>query len=242
MVNYELALMTGIDFPVMGDQLIFHPPTIKEISYFGTQDFYSSVQLICINKSMYENSEVDLSQISNFDLFNQILAEQSMAERKVLLRQILELLFPKYSIMMTPRSILFNQEGKIFTIDEGNFEEFQKTLQQVLCLTQGGQQAFNPGSKKAQEIAQKLQRARERVAAQKQAEGNGGDMFSQYLSVITVGIGSMSLNDAINLTLYQFYDLIERYSLYINWDIDIRSRMAGAKGDKPIENWMKNIH
>jgi hypothetical protein len=40
---------------------------------------------------------------------------------------------------MTPRSILFNQEGKIFTIDEGNFEEFQKTLQQVLCLTQGGQ-------------------------------------------------------------------------------------------------------
>jgi hypothetical protein len=52
----------------------------------------------------------------------------------------------------------------------------------------------------------------------------------------------MSLNDAINLTLYQFYDLIERYSLYINWDIDIRSRMAGAKGDKPIENWMKNIH
>jgi hypothetical protein len=35
---------------------------------------------------MYESPEVDLSQISNFDLFNQILAEQSMAERKVLLR------------------------------------------------------------------------------------------------------------------------------------------------------------
>jgi hypothetical protein len=32
---------------------------------------------------MYESPEVDLSQISNFGLFNQILAEQSMAERKV---------------------------------------------------------------------------------------------------------------------------------------------------------------
>ena len=37
-------------------------------------------------------------------------------------------------------------------------------------------------------------------------------------------------------------DLIERYNKYLNWDIDIRSRMAGAKADKPIENWMDNIH
>ena len=52
----------------------------------------------------------------------------------------------------------------------------------------------------------------------------------------------MSLNDCLNLTMYQMYDLVERYSLYLNWDIDIRSRLAGAKGDKPVENWMKNIH
>jgi hypothetical protein len=52
----------------------------------------------------------------------------------------------------------------------------------------------------------------------------------------------MSFNDCLSLTLYQMYDLIERYSLYLNWDIDIRSRMAGAKVEKPVENWMKQIH
>ena len=67
-------------------------------------------------------------------------------------------------------------------------------------------------------------------------------MFAQYLSTLTVGISSMSLKDCMELTMYQLYDLIERYSLYINWDIDIRSRMAGAKVDKPVENWMKQIH
>ena len=46
----------------------------------------------------------------------------------------------------------------------------------------------------------------------------------------------------MELTVYQLYDLMERYNLYINWDIDIRSRMAGAKNDKPIESWMKQIH
>jgi hypothetical protein len=30
--------------------------------------------------------------------------------------------------------------------------------------------------------------------------------------------------------------------LYVNWDLDIRSRLAGAKGDKQPENWMKKIH
>lgn len=51
----------------------------------------------------------------------------------------------------------------------------------------------------------------------------------------------MSLEELSNLTLYQFFDLLERYMLYINWDIDIRARMAGAKNDKPMENWMKSL-
>jgi hypothetical protein len=66
-------------------------------------------------------------------------------------------------------------------------------------------------------------------------------MFTQYLSILTVGL-SMSLFDAIKLTMYQIYDLMERYSKYINWDLDIRSRLAGASADKPVENWMDNIH
>lgn len=52
----------------------------------------------------------------------------------------------------------------------------------------------------------------------------------------------MSLKDCLNLTLYQLLDLVERYSLYTDWDIDIRSRLAGASPDGQPENWMKNIH
>ena len=52
----------------------------------------------------------------------------------------------------------------------------------------------------------------------------------------------MSLQNTMDLTMYQLYDLVERYMLYINWDIDIRSRLAGAKPETQTENWMKNIH
>lgn len=67
-------------------------------------------------------------------------------------------------------------------------------------------------------------------------------MIRNYISVLTVGLKSMSLQEIIDLTLYQLYDLVERFSLYTDWDIDIRSWLAGAKGEKPIVNWMKNLH
>ena len=81
-------------------------------------------------------------------------------------------------------------------------------------------------------------RGRERVAAQNQ--DGGGSALSQYISVLSVGLG-LAPQQLSELTLYGFFDLIERYMLYMNWDIDIRARMAGAKGDKPIDNWMKKI-
>ena len=52
----------------------------------------------------------------------------------------------------------------------------------------------------------------------------------------------MSLFDVIELTLYQLYDLLERYGLYSGYDLDIRARLAGSTDNKEIENWMKSIH
>ena len=102
------------------------------------------------------------------------------------------------------------------------------------------QQAFNPSDAKAREIAEKLMRGRAKVAAEK-GQSNIS-IFSQYLSILTVGLGSMSMQDAMDLTMFQLYDLVERYMLYVNWDMDVRCRLAGGKPDSQPDNWMKNIH
>ena len=137
--------------------------------------------------------------------------------------------------------ILNSPQGNI-TIDEGNFEILQALLNDQFCLKGSGQEQFNPQSEKAKEIAKKLMRARQRIAEQRMSgEGSSGSMFSQYLSILTVAFG-IDLNILCNLTMYQIYDLVERYTLYINWDLDIKSRLAGGKPDKPVENWMKSIH
>jgi hypothetical protein len=82
-------------------------------------------------------------------------------------------------------------------------------------------------------------RGRQRVAAQK--GGSNSSVFSKYLSILSVGL-PMSMAELTNLTMFQIYDLMERYSLYTNWDIDIRTRLAGGKPDSQPDNWMKDIH
>lgn len=240
MFDYSLGLLTGVDLPIPEIQITIHQPTIKEISLIGEHDFFIGIQILCINKNMYNLNEEALANTSNFQIFMAIMNEAQVSDKREAVLQVLALLFPKYNVIFTPRSMLLNSGDVSVIIDEGNFESLQKLLIQQFCLSGSGQEQFNPANEKAKAIAQKLMKSRQKIAEMK-AKENSGSMFGQYLSVLTIGT-SLTLKDAMELTMYQLYDLIERYSLYINWDIDIRSRMAGAKGDKPIENWMKQIH
>ena len=170
------------------------------------------------------------------------MSEKEGADKKAAVQQVCMLLFPKYKVMFTPRSMLFSGEGTTIQIDEDNFEYLQSAISDICCLKTGpmDQTTFNPANKKAREIAEKLMRGRQIVANEKGQSNTS--IFSQYLSILTVGLSSMSLQDAMDLTMFQLYDLIERYTLYINWDMDIRCRLAGGKPDSQPDNWMKNIH
>lgn len=241
MFDYRLALMTGVDIPIPELQLALHQPTIKEISMIGEQDFFIGIQILCIKKEMYIQDESLLSQTNNFQIFMTMMNEQQVADKKQCVLQVLSLILPHHQVVFTPRSIILKNGDVVTNIDEGNFEILQQVLIQQFCLQGSGQEQFNPEGKRAREIAQKLMKGRQRVAAQK-AETNSGSMFGQYLSILTVGLGSMTIIDCLSLTMYQLYDLVERYSLYINWDLDIRAKLAGSTDNKPVDNWMKQIH
>ena len=241
-MDNRLTLMCGTDYPVPECQIIIHQPRIKEIALIGEQDFFSGIQCLCLNKSMFVKDESLLSNTNNFQIFMTIMSEKETVEKKLAVQQVCTLLFPKYKVMFTPRSMVISGEGNTIQIDENNFEYLQKALSDICCMKTGpmDQQAFNPSDTKAREIAEKLMRGRQRVAAQKGQSNTS--IFTQYLSILTVGIGSMSLQDMMDLTMFQLYDLVERYMLYVNWDIDIQCRLAGGKPDNQPDNWMKNIH
>lgn len=241
MFDYTLALMTGVDIPIPELELVLKQPTIKEISMVGENQFFIGVQTLTIDKLTCIQDEEVQQRTTNFAVFITLLSQKEMASKKKAVQQVMSLLCPEYKCIFTPRSMVLNCGEKIVTINEENFEFLQECIRQQFCLTGSGQENFNPQGKKAKEIAQKIMKSRQRLAKQSSNSGTKS-IFNQYLSTLTVGMSSMSLLDLINLTMYQLFDLVERYTLYMNWDIDIRSRMAGAKVDKPVEDWMRQIH
>ena len=241
-MDLRLGLMCGIDLPIPDLQTTIHQPKIKEIAFVGEKDFFLGVQCLCIDKNVIANQgESLLVNTNNFQIFMTMMKEKEMVEKKDSVINVLSLVFPKYRTLFTPRSIILQGDTQIM-IDDSNFEILQEYLKEIFCFKSSMSQdlGFNPANETAKKIADKLMRGRQRVA-----ELNGSadaSIFSQYLSMLTVGLNSMSLQDLMDLTMFQLFDLVERYQLYINWDIDIRSRLAGAKSDNKPENWMKNIH
>ena len=241
-MDLRLGLMCGIDLPIPDLQTTIHQPKIKEIAFVGEKDFFLGVQCLCIDKNVIANQgESLLVNTNNFQIFMTMMKEKEMIEKKDSVINVLSLVFPKYRTLFTPRSIILQGDTQIM-IDDSNFEILQEYLKEIFCFKSSMSQdlGFNPANETAKKIADKLMRGRQRVA-----ELNGSadaSIFSQYLSMLTVGLDSMSLQDLMDLTMFQLFDLVERYQLYINWDIDIRSRLAGGKPDGKPENWMKNIH
>ena len=241
-MDYRAGLICGIDLPIPECQLIAHQPRIEEIAFIGEADFFVGVQGLCIHKTMFTQDKTLLDDINNFQIFMTIMSEKDTKDQKQKIMNVLKLVFPSYNILVTPNSLLFQKDGQTIIVDGNNFEALQEVMRLIFCMKDGpmDQQAFNPANEQAREIARKLMRGRERVQAQKGSSNSS--VFSQYLSILTVGLESMSIQDLMKLTMFQLYDLIERFTLYMAWDLDIKQRLAGGKPEEHPDNWMKNIH
>ena len=241
-MDIRLALITGADIPIPECQLVLHQPTMKEIAFMGEHEFFVGVQTLTLHKSMFMDKDKGVPEsITNFQIFMTIVNGKETADKKEIVKQLFLIIFPKYKVLFTPNSILFQDDNGNHMVDASNFESLQEILRMVFCVnsTDMDKQAFNPANDAAKEIAEKLMRGRQRVAAQ--SGENNHSIFSQYLSVLVIGT-QLGFNELQTYTMYQIFDLMERYSLYTNWDIDLRCRLAGGKPDTQPDNWMKNIH
>lgn len=240
-MDTRLAMICGTPIPVPECQLVLHQPTLEEISFIGERNFFSGAQTLCLHKSMFIEDKILLMTTTNFQIFMMIMSEKEAKDKKEAVKEVLTLLMPEYQILFTPNSLVFKKDDITILIDEENFESFQEALREIFCMNDGpmDQQTFNPINDKAKAIADKIMKGRQKVA---ELKGNSNvSVFTQYISMLTIGL-HISMLELKKLTMFQLYDLVERFMLYINWDIDLRSRLAGAKPDEHPENWMKNIH
>lgn len=247
----SLSLIAGIDIPIPSIGINIHQPTLKEIAFLGEKDFYQAAQHIIINaedmakrlENLTEEDKIAISELSNFEVFLKLLEANNLTKIKV--QMLFALLLPNYSVEIEERFIMLLNpaQGTTVFLNEENFQEFQDVISTILCLNSGkNKDDFNPVGDKAREIAEKLRKGRERVAKLKGDAGEQtSDFLSKYISGLGIGTNSLNIKDVLELTLYQLFDQLERFSLFSAYEIAIKAKMAGAEGVEDVD-WLKNIH
>jgi hypothetical protein len=66
------------------------------------------------------------------------MSEKTAKQKKEDLKNICSLLFPNYTVLITPKSLLLTKPGEEnIIIDESNFEIIQKAFRLIFCTADG---------------------------------------------------------------------------------------------------------
>jgi len=229
----NLKLMSGV--PIYIEELGFsiNQPKIKDIALLGETQFYQSLSYFLISK---DKLNIDV-EISDFDLFMYFINQEQSIQKSI--ADIFTLIIDGIdSIKFYDTFIIVNAFGHECIIDEPKFLIIKESLIQIFCLQSQVTGDLNPANKKAREIAEKLRKRKERLAGAESQKNS--DIFSHLISTLTIGTNNLSIEDCLGLTIYQIHNLIKRYTLYEQYNMQIQALLQGAKDIELVE-WTKQF-
>ena len=242
-INKSL-LVTGEDIFVTPLDISIKQPTLKDIFISSEEDFFYFLNLFTIDKEKIlknEEENPELKNIQNFDLFLALLY-QDVDRAYSGLCNFFSLLLPDCKLVeLNENGFIFSiGEGKVLILNRLNFDTFREVLIEMFFMgeTNSKKKDYNPQGDRAKEIAKKLQAAKEKTA--KKGVDNSPTLVD-YITILVVGLNSYTLEQILNLTLYQMFLLMERFSLHHHFDIDLRCRLAGSTSEEELDNWMKKM-
>jgi hypothetical protein len=246
MIN-DTLLLSGKDIPFIEAQVTVHPPTIEEIGYIGDEAFLVGCELLNFSKNVLSvQDKINLESQSNFEVFMSIMKDKrtpAIQKNRASALMVLTLIFPDYGIGIGQDKISLNKEGEEpHFIDSKNYEKFQEILVAMFCLKdqKSNPDNYNPQGDRARQIAEKLQKGRQKVAEAK-GEQKKINIFNRYVSILAVG-EHKDINELMKYTVYQLYDELERFELNEAFKLYVQQKLAGAKDVEEVDNWMKDIH
>lgn len=245
----ELLLLSGAPIPFIEGTITMTQPTIYDISFLGEEVLFTGCELLKFTKDILLDE--DKSRLLNYSDFNILMSimndkSSSMIYNLNCAKQVLELLFPLYSVEITQNKIEFRNpqtwvlEGEI---NENNFASFRELIIQVLCLQKHNQRTeYNAQGELAKKIAEKFKKRQQQLAELSSKKPSQKiAIFSRYISILAVG-EHKDINSFMRYTIYQLFDEFERFNLKMQYDVYFKARIAGAKDLEEPQDWMKDIH
>ena len=240
----KLLLLSGNDLPFIGGRGIIHQPKIKEIAFLGENTFYLGSNFLCFSKDKLDQKDkLNLQNQSDFNiLMSMINIKAKQIQSSVNSAQlVLSLIFPGYQLKKMPNLLLLNkveQDGskQQCIINEDNFDQFKKIINEMFCLSGFGGQRYNPGNKLAQQIAKKLEQRHKKL---NQARGANSDIdiLSRYISILALA-NHHTIPQLMEYTVYQLFNEFKRFERKYAYDSWLSAKLAGAQDLQDVQSWL----
>lgn len=237
----KLLLLSGNDIPFPGGRVFIHQPTLKEIGLITEPVFlYGSRCLIFSKENLPEKDKIGLEDKSDFDIFMSMMNNKEVRKFHQNVEMVLKLLFPSYEIQIKEDCIHLKQEEHTCSeINSLNYQELKDIVENIFLFSETKQESgYNPQKGRAEKIAEKLKRGKERTAKSKGIQIENLSIYDNYISVLSIGM-NIDINVILNYTVYQLLDQYKRYGKKYQNDIQLKAKLAGATGMEETENWME---
>lgn len=233
----ELKLLRGKEITIDGVGTIT-PIAIEEIVEIGEKTFYQYLNHICfdiddLNATQEEKNKLFEDNITSFHL----IVSGCMYDN-----EYLNLVLSAFKFFFH-EDIQFFQEAGFFYFGDlkeqryitmENFEDIKKVIKLQNCLLKNDILEENPKDERTRILLEKRRKAREKLARAK-ARDNDSDSenitFADLVSIMCANANGVNYENVWNMNYYMFQNQFQRMKLIDDFDISIRSLLAGAKSD-----------
>jgi hypothetical protein len=205
-----------------------------------------SVLQICIKD--IDSFKMQSPNINNLIIFYALMGTPDLISEEIRtnVKKFLNCLFPDCTINFIEQGLVLSKKNSkdVLILDNEKFTLFQSFLKEMFCTSQlfseegkPKEEEFNPIDERAKAIAELLTKGRQKIAEAKSQHFKEASLLGNYLEILSVGL-KISISDLSKNTLFQLLRIFNRFSDKQSFDIDFKCRLAGAKGDQPLKNWM----
>ena len=244
MILDRLTLIGGAPIPIPELKTTIVQPTMNDIALIGEKKIYTYLSYFKIDKENVLDQITDpnliftLEQFDDFEIF--LFFINNNTEIQIGISTMLALLFNKLNKIEYNNSFIeiFFEEHSVI-INNTMFDKINNIIAQIFCFDEDQIEKKDNQNTLVKKINDKLKERNKKLSKQNNSSSDD-DIFSNLISVLAIGSNGLTLDDLMKMTPYQLINLMKRFGLYSQYNVQIQAMMQGAE-DIELVDWTQKI-
>lgn len=220
--SIKLKLLAGIPLNI-NDICVIKPLTLGQITNIGYKKYNIYLSNLVADITDFKIPDMDLSKYTYWDI---LMSNMYYGDDKYI-----DMILEAFSIFLDNKNIYYSKKESLFYINENKiidkniFSQIQEILKWQNCIEKKDEPKL--ANSKAEEIRRKILKGKQDLLKKENMEIT----FEDLVSVLAANGNNLNILNIWDLNMYQFNNQFNRMKMIEDYDIGIRSLLAGATGE-----------